>query len=170
MPSTLFNTVYTYYVTSLVAIGPNIVESLPSNTASGIVKRIFVAGITASRYYLDANPPVLFTLSGSDLPTTAAISCTTLALPGSDAGLYPITCSGPATTANPVNAIVYANGSLTVLPRPQSIAFGALPNKTFGNPPFGLTATASSGLTVFYTASGNCTVLGSLVTRTSAGS
>src|SRR5262249_23644580 len=52
----------------------------------------------------------------------------------------------------------------------QTIAFDPLPNKTFGNPPFSVTATASSGLPVSFAASGNCTVAGSLVTLTGAGS
>jgi uncharacterized protein YjiK/phosphodiesterase/alkaline phosphatase D-like protein len=52
----------------------------------------------------------------------------------------------------------------------QTIAFGALPNKTFGDAPFTVSATASSGLPVSFAASGNCTVSGATVTITAAGS
>jgi uncharacterized protein YjiK/phosphodiesterase/alkaline phosphatase D-like protein len=52
----------------------------------------------------------------------------------------------------------------------QTIAFNPLGNKTFGNAPFTVSATASSGLPVSFAASGNCTVAGNLVTLTAAGS
>jgi hypothetical protein len=54
----------------------------------------------------------------------------------------------------------------------QSITFGALSNKTFGNNPFNLTATASSGLGVTYTSSDSnvASILGSTVTILKAGS
>ena len=40
----------------------------------------------------------------------------------------------------------------------QTITFSALPNKTFGDPDFTVSATASSGLPVSFSAAGNCTV------------
>ena len=39
----------------------------------------------------------------------------------------------------------------------QTIAFDALPNKTYGDPPFTVVATATSGLPVTFTVSGACT-------------
>ena len=52
----------------------------------------------------------------------------------------------------------------------QSIAFGALADKTQGDPPFALNATASSGLPVSYVVvSGPATVAGNLVTLTGFG-
>jgi trimeric autotransporter adhesin len=53
---------------------------------------------------------------------------------------------------------------------PQSIAFAALANKTYGDPDFTVSATASSGLPVSFTASGNCSVSGTTVHITGAGS
>ena len=52
----------------------------------------------------------------------------------------------------------------------QTITFGALPGKTFGNPDFTVSATASSNLAVSFTATGQCTVSGSSVHLTAAGS
>jgi PASTA domain/NHL repeat len=52
----------------------------------------------------------------------------------------------------------------------QSIAFAALANKTYGDPDFTVSATASSGLPVSFSASGNCTVSGTTVRVTGAGS
>ncbi|HEX6510140.1 MAG TPA: Ig-like domain-containing protein, partial [Chloroflexota bacterium] len=61
-------------------------------------------------------------------------------------------------------------GSLTVAQANQSITFGALSNKTYGDPDFTVSATASSELTVSFGASGSCTVSGSTVHLTGAGS
>ena len=56
-------------------------------------------------------------------------------------------------------------------PVAQTITFGALANKTFGDPDFDVSATASSGLTVEFAASGNCTMAGLVTVHlTGAGS
>jgi hypothetical protein len=52
---------------------------------------------------------------------------------------------------------------------PQTISFGALGNKTYGDAAFSLAATVSSNLAVSYTATGSCTVSGQTVTLTGAG-
>jgi hypothetical protein len=51
----------------------------------------------------------------------------------------------------------------------QQITFEALPNKTVGDADFGISATASSNLTVSFAAAGNCTVNGTQVHLTGAG-
>jgi hypothetical protein len=57
-----------------------------------------------------------------------------------------------------------------VVPTSQTITFGPLANKTYGDPDFSLGATASSGLPVSFAASGNCTVASATVHLTGAGS
>ena len=55
----------------------------------------------------------------------------------------------------------------------QTISFGALADKTYGDLPFAVSATASSGLTVDFTATGSCTssgANGSTITITGVGS
>jgi hypothetical protein len=52
----------------------------------------------------------------------------------------------------------------------QTIAFAALPDKTIGEPQFAVSATASSGLLVSFTASGKCSVNEAMVTLTGVGS
>jgi len=66
------------------------------------------------------------------------------------------------------SASILAN---VVQPAPQTITFGPLPNRTFGSGPFGLTATASSGLPVSFasTTTGVCTVAGATVTLIAGG-
>jgi hypothetical protein len=52
----------------------------------------------------------------------------------------------------------------------QSISFAALPNKNVGDAPFPVSASASSGLAVTFTASGQCSISGNIVTLTGSGS
>jgi hypothetical protein len=52
----------------------------------------------------------------------------------------------------------------------QTISFGSLADKTYGDPDFIVSATASSGLEVSFAAGGNCAVSGATVHLTGAGS
>jgi phosphodiesterase/alkaline phosphatase D-like protein len=89
-----------------------------------------------------------------------------------------LTVSSVGMNSTAQNAgIEYANGpqartifSFQIDGLNQTIAFGPLANKTFGDAPFAVSATASSGLPVSFAASGNCTVSGAVVTLTGAGS
>jgi hypothetical protein len=58
----------------------------------------------------------------------------------------------------------------TIAKASQTITFGTLPGKTYGDADFTVSATASSGLGVSFTAAGPCTVAGSTVHLTGAGS
>ncbi len=81
----------------------------------------------------------------------------TLTLILGDTGSYDVGANGTAT--------------VTIIDTPtQTISFAQLANKTFGDAPFAVSATASSGLPVSFAASGNCTVNGAVVTLTGAGS
>ena len=52
----------------------------------------------------------------------------------------------------------------------QTITFGPLPNRAYGDPPFTVSATSSSNLPVTFSATGDCSVSGNTVTLTAAGS
>lgn len=76
-------------------------------------------------------------------------------------------------TVDDVNYQGSATGSLHVARADQTINFGALVDRTYGDAPFTVSATASSGLTVSFTASGKCSATGangSDITITGAGS
>jgi hypothetical protein len=100
-------------------------------------------------------------------------------------GTYTIPLSAAAGTTdetNPADATTGKLGDITatsitvhvVAATPttqnQTITFGALSNKTYGDADFTVAATASSGLAVSFTASGDCTVSGDSVHITGAGS
>ncbi|QJB31865.1 gliding motility-associated C-terminal domain-containing protein [Chitinophaga oryzae] len=88
-----------------------------------------------------------------------------LSIPGD----YPIMISAALSTANYI--IIPANGTLTVTTAQQSINFPAISSKTYGDAPFALSATSSSGLPVRYSViSGPATVSGNTVTITGSGS
>jgi hypothetical protein len=72
------------------------------------------------------------------------------------AGSCTITAS-QAGNAN-YNAATSVPQSFTISKANQTITFGALADKTFGDPDFLVSATSSSGLAVSLSANGNCTV------------
>jgi hypothetical protein len=91
------------------------------------------------------------TIASRTVTITAAGSCTVIANQAGNA------------TFNPAPA---QSRPFTILKANQTISFGTLPNKRFGDPPFTISASASSGLPVTFTASGACTVSGSTVRLT----
>jgi len=63
------------------------------------------------------------------------------------------------------------SGTLTIAQASQTITFAALPSKTFGDADFSVSATGgASGNPATFTASGNCSVIGTLVHLTAVGS
>jgi hypothetical protein len=71
---------------------------------------------------------------------------------GSPYAITPDAATGGTFTAADY-AITYLPGALTVTPASQTITLDILADRTYGDAPFDLTATASSGLTVSYASS-----------------
>ena len=93
------------------------------------------------------------TLSGATVTLTAAGTCT-------------------ITTSQPGNATYEAAPDVArsfTVRQTQTITFDPLPNKVLTDPPFTVSATASSGLSVSFSAAGGCTVSGATVTLTAVG-
>src|SRR5205814_8475660 len=95
-----------------------------------------------------------WTVSGNTVHLTGAGACT---ISASQAG-----------NAN-FNAAPDVPQTFNIAKANQTITFNALANKTFGDADFNLSATASSGLSVSFTATGNCTISGNTVHLTGAG-
>ncbi len=95
------------------------------------------------------------TVSVTTVHITGAGSCTITASQAGDA------------TYNPAPGIAR---TFTIAKANQTITFAALSGKTYGDADFAVSATASSGLPVSFTAAGNCTVSGASVHVTGAGS
>src|SRR5437773_7810682 len=94
-------------------------------------------------------------VTGSTVHITGAGSCTITASQAGDSNYNP--------AADVPQSFSIAKGS-------QTITFGALGAKTFGAADFGVSANASSSLTVSFGAGGNCSVTGSTVHISGAGS
>ena len=100
------------------------------------------------------------TFANAAVGTGIAVTVTGYLLTGSASAYYSLT-QPTGLTAN-IDPTSLLN---------QTITFNALPNKTYGDAPFNLTATASSGLTVTYLSSNTsvATVSGNVVTVLSPG-
>ena len=90
--------------------------------------------------------------------TTSSLAVGTNEITGAYSGDAAFLAGTSGTLTETVNALA------------QTIAFGSIPNQTYGSAPFLVAATASSGLAVSYTAAGQCTVSGNTVTLTGVGS
>lgn len=136
--------------TSGIALGPTFTLTLNGSN--------FISGAHAQW----GSPP------GAPL-TTSFVSSTQLTATVSSGylntgGNYAISVVNPAVGDGTSGVQTFAVNKLS-----QAVTFGALANKKIGDPSFALSATASSGLAVTYTASGSCSVTGNLVTLTAAG-
>jgi hypothetical protein len=130
-------------VTALVAVtGYPVAESTATNTASGIVKHLFVTANSYSVQYGSAIPAFDYSFTGLDnsLATGAyKITCTT-ATPAIAVGTYTITCGPPPfTTSDLTDGISYTAGTLTITPATLTItaqsitAQGPIRGKTYGS-------------------------------------
>jgi N-acetylneuraminic acid mutarotase len=103
--------------------------------------------------------------------------------PSSDTwtAVAPIPTARLSTQPQGINGVLYVAGGCcspaleAFTPAPagkadQTIDFGPLSDRAFGDPPFAISANSSSGLPVSFSASGSCTVSGSTVSLTGVGS
>lgn len=155
--------------------------SLNAGTAGSATYQVT---LTRNSNFPNNTTAITWTVTG--LPTGTSATFTALGNWSGTTRLYQMTMN--TTAATPAGATSFtvqaigpfgafggsasAGGLLTVNVSQvsQTITFGALANRTYGDPDFNVSATASSGLTVSFAASGNCTVTGTLVSLTGAGS
>jgi hypothetical protein len=135
---------------------------------------LIVTAVNASRAYSAANPAFTCTYSGYVNGDTAAVLSgypllTTTATTASAPGSYPIAAAvGTLSAAN--YTFSFVSGTLTVGLMPQSLTFGTLAIKAYGDADFA-PATASSGLPVSYVSSNTsvATIVGSNIHIAGAG-
>jgi parallel beta-helix repeat protein len=126
----------------------------------------------ANKTYGDA-PFTLMATASSGLPVSyriasgpATMSGNTVTITG--AGIVTVEASQAGNST--YNAATPVQQSFTVNKALQTITFGPLVNKTYGDPAFAMIATASSGLPVLYrVVSGPATISGNVVTLTGVG-
>lgn len=171
-------------------VNPTVVMPLGTNTVTLRVDDGHgnTATATVQITVQDTTPPVLALPGNITAQATsasgAAVSYTATA---NDAvsGVVPVNCTPASGSMFAIGATLVncsatdgagntANGSfqVTVTKASQTISFATLPNRTYGNSDFTVVATATSGLAVSFTAGAtdNCTILGTTVHITGAGS
>jgi hypothetical protein len=117
----------------------------------------FAVGASAS-----SGLPVAFTASGSRCTVAGATVHIT------SVGSCSIRANQPGNSN--YNAAPEVWQTFTIARANQTIAFAALPDKKLGDPDFAVSANASSGLSVSYSASGQCRISGARVHLTGVGS
>lgn len=144
----------------ILKAGRVIITAFDGKTA--IQQELFIAKATlsvttapAERQYGAANP--LFVLSYTGFvngDNETSLNAKPVAVADVDAltpaGAYPVKVSGGVSENY---SFVFTDGSIIINKSNQSIAFGPLPVKIYGNPVFNLTGSASSGLAIVYTSS-----------------
>jgi hypothetical protein len=110
-------------------------------------------------------------IAAHDYHSLALKSDGTVVAWGCRGGSYEGQCTVPGGLSG-VTAIAAGrfHGLAVVALLDQTIGFASLGDKTYGDPDFAASATASSGLPVTFAATGNCTVSGTTVHLTGAGS
>src|SRR5262249_14285428 len=154
---------------------PAATPSLAVSSASGTygATTTVSATLTASGAAV-AGKSVSFTLNGNSVGSaltdgSGVVTLSGVSLSGIGAGTYS-SGVGAAFAGDAGFAASSGSNSLSIAKATQTITFGPLTNKTYGDPALAVSATASSGLTASFSASGNCTVSAATVTITGAGS
>jgi len=101
---------------------------------------------------------------GVDIPGATGASYSISSVHSSDAGDYTVVVTGTC------GSVTSAIATLVVTRLDQTISFAALADMTWGDPPFMVSASATSALPVSFGATGNCSLAGNTVTITGAGS
>jgi hypothetical protein len=165
-------TTYTFTVraANTAGVGPESAASNPVTPRAPKADQTISFGPLPSKTYGDPDFAVgASASSGLPVSFTPTGSCTvggaTVHLTG--AGTCTLTASQAGDgTYNPAPG---ASQSFAIAKASQTILFGPVSSRTYGDGDFGVSATASSGLVVSFTASGTCTVTGITVHPTGAG-
>jgi hypothetical protein len=138
------------------------------NTAAFTINKL-AASVTpnaASKIYGAADPTLTGTLTGF-LPADI-VTATYSRTPGTDVGSYTISAVLSPGSVLGNYTITYNTANFTITQAGQAILFVLTGNKPLGTD-FSVSATATSGLPVSFSASGSCTVSGTTVHPTAAG-
>jgi hypothetical protein len=154
--------------------GDNAAAASSSSTVVQVVNKAdqtITFGTLANKTYLNAD----FTVSASSTSNLivsfgASGNCTLNGTTVHITGAGSCTITASQTGDSNYNAATSVPQTFTINKANQTITFGALSAKTYGNADFSVSATSTSNLTVTFGVSGNCTSNGTTVHITGAGS
>jgi hypothetical protein len=151
------------------------------NSSNDVFPGSVVVSISRDGNWLSGGTPTSFTFTAYDSPQSGEVEIT---VPCGSVGRSETTtvdldagASSNGKSLNPNSVSLFY--TITAGPddpscapsmQDQTITFGTLSNKTYGDADFNVSATASSGLPVSFAASGNCTISGGTIHITGAGS
>ncbi|WP_171805052.1 MBG domain-containing protein [Paludibacter propionicigenes] len=143
--------------------GSNYAETFVNNNLSIQKRAITITADAKNKMYGDADPTLTAQVTSGTIQGSDAASGSLTRAAGENAGTYAINQGTYTYGGN--YAETFVTKDLTIAKRNQTITFNALTSKTYIDPDFELTATASSGLPVAYTSSNTAiaTITGSTV-------
>lgn len=126
--------------------------------------------VPASFQIVATNSPTSYAIASGTLPQGLNLNTTTGEISGTpeEAGYFELDVNATNNSGTSADELI----AISIDPGDQTITFGALSNVTFGDAPFNLTGTASSGLSVSYSSSNPlvANISGNTVTIVGAGS
>jgi len=153
------------YAVHITSADPNYTITSGTDATLTITKASATTNLANQFYTYDGTPkPATFTTTPD--PLAVSVTYNGSGTPPTDAGTYAV----HITSADPNYTITSGtDATLTIGQASQTITFPPLPNKTYGDPTFAISAAATSRLSLNFSATGNCTVDRSNVTITGAG-
>jgi uncharacterized protein YjdB len=146
----------TYAINQGTLAAVNYVITFVSGNFSITARPITVAANSQTKVFGAADPALTYQVTSGSLVASDAFAGALVRVAGENVGTYAINQGTLALSSN--YALTYVGANLTITQANQTIIFGALAAKTIGDPDFSVSATATSGLAVSFTAAGNCTV------------
>jgi hypothetical protein len=136
------------YSVTFVGIGTGVITPAPASVTPN----------ANGKTYGTPDPSPLTTGRLTGFLAADDVTATYSRAPGNDAGTYTISATLAPAGVLGNYTIAYNTALFTISPAPQSIVFRALSNQPLGSPDFTVSASATSGLPVSFTATGNCSV------------
>ncbi len=160
------NSVTSVVVTLTVIDSPAIVTQPQSQTnAPGGTAVFSVSAVGSAPLSFQWKKGTTNLVNGGNITGATTTNLTVSGLAVADSGSYSVVVSNTASSTTSTTALLVVAGTN------QTITFGSLANKNYGDVAFPLVATASSGLAVqFSVVSGGATITGTNLTITSSGS
>ena len=158
-------TVGTYAIhQGTLAAGSNYTVTYVSHNLSISARILSIKADPKTKVYGDADPTFTYQITSGSLINGDTLTGALTRAAGENVGTYSILQGSLDAGINYV--ITYNGANLTITKANQTITFGPLPTATVGDPPFTLSATASSGLAVTYSSdnTGVATISGNTVT------
>ena len=150
--------------TTALTVSASTITAAQSETLTAKVIGLTSPAITGNVTFFDGAT----SLGNGALTAAAGTGTATLTVPTLGVGSHSLSAHYNGDTN--YTASGSAPQTVTVTGTAQTITFPAIPNHVYGDAPFALTATASSGLAVSYNVvSGSATVTGSTITLTGVG-